>query len=233
VEKGKWKVESGKRKEGRGKKLGVEGAFDCEAAALKDVGVDHGGTHILVTQQFLDRADVIAILEKVSREAVAKGMAGHAFADTGLPSRFFDSVLQAGGIDVMATLLFAARVESTFRGGKEVLPGKLTRCVRIFQVESMGQVDFAQACRQVILVEEADAFDLTPEGGNQGVWQRGNAILLPFAITHGNGFIVKVNILDTQANAFHEAQSGTVKELSHEVMDPGKITDYAQDFLAR
>ncbi|MDO9128841.1 MAG: hypothetical protein Q7U34_03145 [Anaerolineales bacterium] len=50
----------------------VEGAFDGEAAAVEDVpfdypfvpqgmaqdrGVDHGGFHILVAEQFLDGAD--------------------------------------------------------------------------------------------------------------------------------------------------------------------------------
>ena len=37
-----WRLEPGK--------LGVEGAFDGETAAIEDVGVDHGGADILVTQ---------------------------------------------------------------------------------------------------------------------------------------------------------------------------------------
>jgi hypothetical protein len=37
-----WGLETGK--------LGVEGAFDRQAAAVEDMGVDHGGADILVTQ---------------------------------------------------------------------------------------------------------------------------------------------------------------------------------------
>ena len=40
----------------------VQGAADGQAAALEDVGVDHGGFDILVAEQFLDGADVVATL---------------------------------------------------------------------------------------------------------------------------------------------------------------------------
>ena len=44
-------LEAGEERLGtRDWRLGVEGAFDCQAAAVEDVGVDHGGTNILVTQ---------------------------------------------------------------------------------------------------------------------------------------------------------------------------------------
>ena len=53
--------------------LGVEGGFDGESAALEDVGVDHGGFYILVSEQFLYGADVVSVLEEVGGEGVPKG----------------------------------------------------------------------------------------------------------------------------------------------------------------
>ena len=41
---------------------GVEGGFDGEAAALEDVGVDHGSLDVFVAEEFLDGADIIACL---------------------------------------------------------------------------------------------------------------------------------------------------------------------------
>ena len=41
----------------------VRGARDAEGAASDDVGVDHGGLEIAVTQQFLDSSDVDAGFE--------------------------------------------------------------------------------------------------------------------------------------------------------------------------
>ena len=42
--------------------LRVEGGFDGEAAALKEVGVDHGGFDVFVAEQFLDGTDIVASL---------------------------------------------------------------------------------------------------------------------------------------------------------------------------
>ena len=44
------------------KRLAVEGGFDGEAAALEDVGVDHGGFYVFVSEEFLYGADVVAVL---------------------------------------------------------------------------------------------------------------------------------------------------------------------------
>ena len=44
------------------KRLAVEGGFDGEAAALEDVGVDHGGFYVFVSEEFLHSADVVAVL---------------------------------------------------------------------------------------------------------------------------------------------------------------------------
>lgn len=50
------------------------GGFDGKSAALKDVGVDHGGFDVLMTEQFLDGANIIAILQEMSCEGVAESV---------------------------------------------------------------------------------------------------------------------------------------------------------------
>ena len=41
----------------------VEGGFDGVGSALEDVGVDHGGFDVFVAEEFLDGADVVAVLQ--------------------------------------------------------------------------------------------------------------------------------------------------------------------------
>lgn len=43
----------------------VQRAHDPASAPVEDVGVDHRRLHVLVSQQFLDRPDVVAVLEEV------------------------------------------------------------------------------------------------------------------------------------------------------------------------
>jgi len=42
--------------------LGVKGRLNRKSAALKDVSVDHGGFDIFVPEEFLNGADVVAVL---------------------------------------------------------------------------------------------------------------------------------------------------------------------------
>lgn len=41
---------------------------DTSAAAVQDVGVDHRRTDVPVSQQFLDRADIVPVFEQMGRE---------------------------------------------------------------------------------------------------------------------------------------------------------------------
>jgi len=52
----------------------IQRAADGEAAALEDVGVDHGGLYIFVAEEFLDRPDVIADFKQVSGKRVSERM---------------------------------------------------------------------------------------------------------------------------------------------------------------
>lgn len=49
------------------------------------MGVYLGGSHITVAEKFLDRADVVTLLQQARREAVAEGMALHVLGDASLP----------------------------------------------------------------------------------------------------------------------------------------------------
>jgi hypothetical protein len=57
----------------------IKGADHSSSAAIENVGIDHGGFDIFVTEEFLDGADVVAVLEEVGCKAVAEGVATDAF----------------------------------------------------------------------------------------------------------------------------------------------------------
>ena len=65
------------------------------------MGVDHGGFDIFVAEEFLDGADVVAVLEEVGGEGVAKGMRGDVFVDAGFLGGIFDGALESGGFEVV------------------------------------------------------------------------------------------------------------------------------------
>ena len=60
----------------------IQWALYCFATFIKDVGIDHRGTDIHVSEQFLDSADIISSLQQMRCKAVAEGMATTMLGDT-------------------------------------------------------------------------------------------------------------------------------------------------------
>jgi len=52
----------------------ISRAADAPPTSIQYVGVDHRGADALVTEEFLDGANVVSILEKVGGKAVAERM---------------------------------------------------------------------------------------------------------------------------------------------------------------
>lgn len=86
------------------------------------MGVNHRGFNILVTQQILNGADVLAVLDQVGGEGVAECVAGDALFDTSEHGCTVDGFLQCAGADVMALGQSAAWICGELRGGEEELP---------------------------------------------------------------------------------------------------------------
>jgi hypothetical protein len=205
--------------------VSIQGAVHGQAAALEDVGVDHGGAYVLVAEEFLDGADVVTGLEKVGSEGVTEGVAGDALLDFGPLRSPFDGALQAGGVEVMAAHFAAAGVKGASGSRKEILPDKLLGGVGVLFLQGVGQIDLSVASGQVLFVEQAHPFDLAVQFG-----EGNDAVLLALAIADGNGAVLKINVLDSQADAFHQAQAGAVEELGHQFVNAVEVVDEARGF---
>jgi len=65
------------------------------------VGVQHRRTDVLVSEQFLDRANIVPIFEQVRREGVAQGMAARVLGEPGFATGFFDRFLEDGFMEMV------------------------------------------------------------------------------------------------------------------------------------
>ena len=70
----------------------------------------------------------------------------------------------------------------------------------------------------------------------QGLCQRpgehGDPVLGPLAITHGDVVGGKIDIVHTQAHAFHEAQASPIEQAGHQVGHTSEPGEYGVDFSA-
>ena len=84
---------------------GVRGAGDAAAAGVADdVGVDHGRLDVFMTEEILDRADVVTGHEQMRRETVPECMGADLFRNVGVPRGLFDRALDHRFVQVVASL---------------------------------------------------------------------------------------------------------------------------------
>ena len=140
-------------------------AADRRRAAVQDVRVDHGGAHVTVSEQFLDRTNVVAVFEEMRREGVPEGVTRGSLGQARLEDGFLDSPLEHGLMEVMPAPLAgdAIDVETGRREGP--LPAPLAARVGILPPECPRQLDPAGAVLQVPGVLCANPLEVTHEVG--------------------------------------------------------------------
>ncbi len=74
------------------------------------MGIDHRGTHILVSKQLLNRADVVSIFEQMGRETVPECVAVYWLVDSRQIHGFFNRPLQTTLMDVMPSCFTCPRI---------------------------------------------------------------------------------------------------------------------------
>jgi hypothetical protein len=102
--------------------LPIQRRFNSESATLENVGIDHGGFDILVSKEFLNCADIVAVLQEVGGEAVAKGVRGNSFLNISGLGSFFDGFLEGGFVNVVTPGYARTRVTGEFGGREYILP---------------------------------------------------------------------------------------------------------------
>ncbi|OGP89159.1 MAG: hypothetical protein A2157_11090 [Deltaproteobacteria bacterium RBG_16_47_11] len=56
--------------------LSIQGTSDAKNILFGNMGIDHGGLKILVTQQLLNGPDIVSVLQEVGGKTVPQGMHG-------------------------------------------------------------------------------------------------------------------------------------------------------------
>jgi hypothetical protein len=91
-----------------------------------------------MSEQFLDGANVIALLQQVSGEAVTKGVAACGLGYPGLAAGFFEGLLQDGFVEVVPADHARAGIDRKLGGRQHKLPPPLLGCMGVFLFQRIG-----------------------------------------------------------------------------------------------
>src|SRR5690606_20261441 len=127
----------------------VERTQHATRATIQHMRIDLRRRHILVAEQLLDRANVVARFKQVGSEAVAQGMRRDRLCQAGALRRAFYRALQDILVEVVAFGAPVPGVAGTPRGRKHVLPMQGARRAGVLARQRMRQGHFAETQCQI------------------------------------------------------------------------------------
>lgn len=117
------------------------------------MSVDHGGFDVFVSEEFLDGADVIIVLQKMGGKRVSEGVGGDVFVYLGTTGGFPDGFLDYCFVKMMAAGDASSFVFGEFGGGKKVLPDPVPVCIWVFAFKGVWKISRSKTVGEIFLVE--------------------------------------------------------------------------------
>ena len=152
-------MEDGDRRR-RGLSQDVHRTSNGAPAAVEDVGVNHRRADVPVSQQLLDRPDVVSVLEQMGGERVAECVAGDTFFDARQIRRFFDSALKNGFVQMVTTSNSGFGIQILPMRGKYPSPSPCVVCIRVLSAKRFRQSNVAAAFLQILFKVNADILEV-------------------------------------------------------------------------
>jgi hypothetical protein len=211
----------------------IERAHDAERAPVHDVSVDHGGPHVLVSEQRLEGTDVRARFKEVGGEAVTQRRAGPPLVELRRPRRLVDGLLHRGLVQVVENGPARRWVGAGPRGRKQVLPRKRRRRVGHLGAESVRQIDLTAAGCEFGLVSPLHLVELRLQAVAGPRRQKCSAVVTCLAAADHDLAAFEVHVLDLYGEAFEQAEAATVKDLPDEPERGFELIEEGEDVAAR
>jgi hypothetical protein len=133
----------------------IEGTSDAQGSSVHHVQINHRCRYVGMTEQFLHRPDVVAVLEQMRREAVTKRVATRVLRETSTPNGFGHRFLDDRFVRVKPRGWTPFRIPTDPRRRKHELPAPLCRRARVLAIERERQHDAPFATREVAINEES------------------------------------------------------------------------------
>ena len=147
------------------------------------MSVNHGGLHIIVSEQFLHNSDVVTGSWCVANECRKERQPTY-LTTPALRTTSFSSPLKNGLMDVVAAFLTGLRIPPTVLLWKQPLPTPFSGGAEVFAVEGAVHLDAAPALGEVLLVDELEnLLEVFPKWRRKRLGQHRDAILAVLAGT--------------------------------------------------
>ena len=122
--------------------------------------IDHRSAHITVTEKFLDRPYIVALLKQTCSERMPERMAARPLGDICGTDRFLDGPLEHRFMQGVTPVFTRLTVPEKSRCGKNPLPSPFPGGSWVFPLDGVGELDGSGPVFQVQVVLRLDALDM-------------------------------------------------------------------------
>ena len=150
------------------------------------MGVDHGRFDVLVSQQLLHRADIVAVFQQVGGEGVAQGVAGAVFDYARGVNRPADRALDGVFENVVPTGYPGSRIDGEVVHGEYPMPSPRRADTRELALQRKRRFDARRARLSIALPEASAARDLLLQRHREASRQHRPPVFVAFGFTHQN-----------------------------------------------
>lgn len=182
----------------------IGGTPDAPPAAVQHVRINHRGANIVVAQQLLDGANIVATGQQMRGEGVTKRMTRNALRQACFSNGLFDRPLNQRFIDVMTPLVSRLGVPPAALLRKDELPPPFPIGVRVLAGQRVRQLDAAISVRHVLPVNRLDSVKVFLQGSNHSLRQHGHPVFIPLAFADRDLAALEVEIFDPQPQRFQQ-----------------------------
>jgi hypothetical protein len=98
--------------------------------------------------------------------------------------------------------------------------------------QGVGEDDGGVSLIEVGEEPPVDAFEVILEGSVETGGENREALVVAFRFADEDLVVLEIEVLDAQAEAFHEAQAAAVEELGHELVFAGEVAEDEADLVA-
>src|SRR5204862_7038014 len=117
-------------------------------------------------------------------------------------------------------------------GWKDELPAPFACGAGIFACQSIRQPHLAEAISQVLLMLQSHFVQMELQWRCEIDRQHRDAISSALGVAHSDASVAKVDVFDSQPNAFHQPKSTAVKESCHQPCGAVQMSENLMDFVA-
>ena len=168
------------------------------------MGIDHRRFDIIMAQELLDRPDIVTTFEQMSGKRMPERMASSSLGQSGLRDRISHGFLNQGFVNVMATLFLCLGI-----GPPALLrkyPSPICWGVGVFAVQGAWHLNSPPAVGHVALMDRLDLLEVVLKRDLELLGEHGDPLLRSLTASEVDFVAGEINILNAQAQTFHQPQ---------------------------